>query len=201
MKLIFKVCELYRTLTELLAKEKVPSDKMLRSHHAVAFVRQDPMHNYIVDDDFKITYFDSELAAYSSNLCIGDTCYKAFCQRDKPCFECAAAKQAGGEASWSQYNNVFGRWVRVQRCPMAWDPSGNTLIRTEIVDHEMVDECERTIQVFEGQTVLAGGSDMHVPIMPRNIFLKEAARFVADHDDEAWCMVSVDILNFKLYNE
>ena len=66
---------------------------------------------YIIDDQYRIVYFNDKIRQTFPFLCCGERCYEALCREEEPCRDCPVAKDEA--KSGVLYNKVTQRWVEV----------------------------------------------------------------------------------------
>ncbi len=52
---------------------------------------------YVIDDNYKLLYVNDTFREYMSDICIGDTCYRAIMKKDSPCRSCQRCHVDEGE--------------------------------------------------------------------------------------------------------
>lgn len=87
---------------------------------------------YIIDEHFRIQYFNEEIARLYPNLTCGGYCYRELCQEDDVCRACAVLhKEQNGSM---HYNRVLGIWVEVNCAKVDWPGCGPcTMVITRMV--------------------------------------------------------------------
>lgn len=77
---------------------------------------------YIIDDNYRIVYFNTILQEKFPKLQCGDICYEKLCQEEGPCEYCPL-KQEDSEASVF-YNKVAKKWLEVGAGRIEWPGTG-----------------------------------------------------------------------------
>lgn len=77
---------------------------------------------YIIDDQYRIVYFNDKIRQTFPFLCCGERCYEALCREEEPCRDCPVAKDEA--KSGVLYNKVTQRWVEVSGGNIEWPGHG-----------------------------------------------------------------------------
>lgn len=77
---------------------------------------------YVIDDQYRIVYFNDKLKQTFPSLRCGDVCHKVMCREDEPCRDCPAAKDV--VKNGVLYNKVTKRWVEVSGGNIEWPGFG-----------------------------------------------------------------------------
>lgn len=77
---------------------------------------------FIIDQNFRIQYFNEGIARIYPNLSCGDYCYRDICDEDSICKHCAVVNNEENGSMY--YNRVLGLWVETNCVRIDWPGSG-----------------------------------------------------------------------------
>ena len=73
---------------------------------------------YIVDDHYRIVYFNHALGEVFPSLKMGELCYRALCGESAPCSDCPLGQEDGSDSIF--YNQLVDQWVEVNTGRIEW---------------------------------------------------------------------------------
>lgn len=77
---------------------------------------------YIVDDHYRIVYFNHALGEVFPSLKTGELCYRALCGESAPCSDCPLGQEDGSDSIF--YNQLVDQWVEVNTGRIDWPGEG-----------------------------------------------------------------------------
>ena len=77
---------------------------------------------YIVDDHYRIVYFNHALGEVFPSLKMGELCYRALCGESAPCSDCPLGQEDGSDSIF--YNQLVDQWVEVNTGRIDWPGEG-----------------------------------------------------------------------------
>ena len=77
---------------------------------------------YVVDNDYKIQYFNQTLKSKFPELRCGEYCYQALSAEDTPCEKCPLFEENADSVIF--YNKNLQRWVEVSTGQVDWPGAG-----------------------------------------------------------------------------
>ena len=77
---------------------------------------------YIVDDHYRIVYFNHALGEVFPSLKMGELCYRALCGESAPCSDCPLGQEDGSDSIF--YNQQVDQWVEVNTGRIDWPGEG-----------------------------------------------------------------------------
>lgn len=84
--------------------------------------KKDETAIYVIDQDYKIVYYNNALQAIYPELECGAYCYKILCHEEKPCENCPLQKDEQDEVVF--YNKWKQRWVHINAGVIEWPGVG-----------------------------------------------------------------------------
>lgn len=84
---------------------------------------QDKTRTYIVDENYRIVYFNEALKESFPDMKLQDYCYEALCREDSPCKNCPL-HNSEHDSGVIYYNKVIGKWITVHACQVDWPQVG-----------------------------------------------------------------------------
>ena len=159
------------------------------------------MSGYIIDENYRLLYFDERTKFRYPDLKAGDLCHKVFSQSDHPCEGCG--RYDPRKKKWRYYNKHCGLNLELEFCPMTGkDQEHCTLVLVEELDFCPVDEPEAAVCVPIGSDEEAiRRLDTLTGIFRYSAFTEYAGQMIRRYPEVRWCMMAIDIENFKLFNK
>lgn len=77
---------------------------------------------YIIDDDYRIVYFNSAVRERIPDMQNGDICYRKLCHNSSPCVGCPLTQ--GTDMASVFYNAGTRKWLEVEAARIEWPGSG-----------------------------------------------------------------------------
>ncbi|MBS5284398.1 MAG: EAL domain-containing protein [Clostridiales bacterium] len=150
---------------------------------------------YMIDDSYRLLYFNRALKKRFPELKKGDLCYQVLCGEEAPCKECPMAREESGMSLF--YNKLKKQWLEVGTGQLEWPgcETCNAVFVREI--------CEPVL--WEKERKSGGremtGADPITGLYRRNVFFRVAPLFLTEAEPGAFCLMSIDIEHFKLFND
>ena len=150
---------------------------------------------YMIDDSYRLLYFNRALKKRFPELKKGDLCYQVLCGEEAPCKECPMAREESGMSLF--YNKLKKQWLEVGIGQLEWPgcETCNAVFVREI--------CEPVL--WEKERKSGGremtGADPITGLYRRNVFFRVAPLFLTEAEPGAFCLMSIDIEHFKLFND
>lgn len=90
---------------------------------------------YVIDEDYRIVYFNETAKAVCPNLRVGITCYQGICNGDSPCSGCPGMKEDCSRILF--YDAVNRQWLELSSGQIEWPGRGRCwLMLFKIVDRQ-----------------------------------------------------------------
>ncbi len=77
---------------------------------------------FVVDDHYRIVYFNHALRQVFPSLKTGDLCYRSLCGEPAPCPDCPLGQEEGNDSIY--YNQLVDQWVEVSAGRIEWPGEG-----------------------------------------------------------------------------
>lgn len=126
---------------------------------------------YIVDDQYRIVYFNKNLKKIYPDIKNGDICYRVLCHENEPCERCGIHGENGEDTLF--FNKWIQEWVEVSYDKAEWPEHGELNI------------------------VIAKPFGMN----GKERFFQAASRYLREHEDINCSLVAIDIDQFKFFNK
>lgn len=151
---------------------------------------------YMIDNDYRLIYFNQTLREHFPDLKLGDRCYEMLCGEAKPCQNCPVFKEDSGVSML--YNKLRKKWLEIEAGQIDWPDRGgcNAVFVREIREPALWQREHKS-----GGRELSGGVDPMTGLYRRNVFFRVAPLFLAEAEPGQYCLMSVDIEHFKLFND
>ena len=90
---------------------------------------------YVIDEDYRIVYFNETAKAVCPNLRVGITCYQGICNGDSPCSGCPGMKEDCSRILF--YDAVNRQWLELSSGQVEWPGCGRCwLMLFKVVDRQ-----------------------------------------------------------------
>lgn len=126
---------------------------------------------YVVDDEYKLIYFNEKLLQIYPELKTGEYCYQALCNESTVCDNCPLRKEHMDETLF--FNKWLKIWINVNVAELDWPGHGHS------------------------RMLIAKPFEMH----GKAEFFATAAHYVKERPGVKFCLIAVDIEHFMLFNE
>lgn len=148
---------------------------------------------YIVDNDYRIIYFDKGLEQYFPRLETGKYCYECLRCEERPCQHCP---KKGNKRRSAVFCDALGKWLDVECIYLnREDKDAYTILNLKEVEEY-------------GTSIMENGiyTDIYIKdsvtgLLLKKYFMEQVSNYIKKHGVEGKCIVSMDIKQFKLYNE
>ena len=77
---------------------------------------------YVVDNEYRIAYFNEVLEHFYPDLQLGSPCYRELCGRTAPCPGCPLGATLGDKTLF--FNRLIQTWVEVEAADIEWPGLG-----------------------------------------------------------------------------
>ncbi|MDO4554159.1 MAG: EAL domain-containing protein [Lachnospiraceae bacterium] len=151
---------------------------------------------YVIDKDFHITHYNSEIKRIYPDLEIGDFCYKRLQEADSPCKVCPVTtlKKEG----LLFYNKCKGLWLDCMAAPLDLvTGKEDHVVICHTVTELREDQKEEALRLLEGEgperNTLTG-------LYNREVFFTKVETMLRASRPSEYCMIALDVDNLKLYN-
>lgn len=85
-------------------------------------IGSDQTRIYIIDDDYRIVYFNAAVRERVPDIQSGDICYRKLCHNNIPCAGCPLAKERDQASLF--YNAGTRKWLEMEAARIDWPGSG-----------------------------------------------------------------------------
>lgn len=143
---------------------------------------------YVVDDEYRLVYFNKRLAQRFPDIIKGSHCYRSLRSEVTPCADCPL--RIGSDHKTLSYNQVVRRWVETEVSDIEWPGEGSC----KILLCREVDAPELGAPMLEPYDKLTG-------LRTRMAFFGAVAELLSEQAGQPYCLMAVDIEHFKLFNE
>lgn len=158
---------------------------------------------YVVDEDFRIQYFNEVMAGLYPGLTCGGYCYQELCDEISICSNCAVVHEE--KRGNMYYNQVHGIWVEVNCTKVDWPGAGPcTMVIARMSPDQAKDlfcDMSHLAMMEQPDTVREHKLDSLTGLYWNISFFREAKCLLDRVRAEDYCLLALDIEHFKLYNE
>lgn len=156
---------------------------------------------YVIDKDYRIVYFNEELAKEYPDLKKGDICYDALCGECAPCASCPIYSSCQNSSVF--FNAKKRLLLEVDTAEVFWPEAGACSLILCRQIHEL--KSKQLPQPAAPSEKIGEASDFYynklTGLYRRFYFFRAAEEFLKSHTDRTYCLMAIDIEHFKLFNE
>ncbi|MEW4412890.1 bifunctional diguanylate cyclase/phosphodiesterase [Clostridium sp. AN503] len=141
---------------------------------------------YVIDDEYRLVYFNQVLQEKYPQAKTGDFCYERLCGEKQPCQVCPLARKSGSETLY--YNRLMKCWINIGTGDLAWPGKDRCHIILATSIHEDDALYEELLNPLTG-------------LYKRGAFFQKGEEFLDEASEGRYCLVAIDIEHFKLFND
>lgn len=168
---------------------------------------------YVIDDEYRLVYFNHLLKAKYPQVQEGDYCYERLCGETRPCHTCPLVRENCGESVF--YNKLLEGWVNVETGSLTWPGKGECRIILAAPVREgdalyedlnrisTYNELKSLMQLKRSENQDKGMDKLLDPLTGlyrRRVFFQMAESFLDDAVGQ-YCLAAIDIEHFKIFND
>lgn len=139
---------------------------------------------YVINNDFQIVYYNDELKCIDSELTNGQYCYEVVYGEESQCKRCPLREKNKGKSVI--FDRTQNKWLSVASVPIEMPGVGKCNV---ITSESMENESEGFLKESDNWCY------------NKKCFFSVAGEVLKNDVSVRWCMLSIDIENFKLFNE
>ena len=128
---------------------------------------------YIIDRNFRLVEFDKAVADLYPGIQVGDLCYRAIMNRDKPCTHCPIA-DFSDSPSVVYYDSFYDGFVEAAFCELTGGKFCVTRHKVGVESEHMKKQIERSIGFFDAYS--------HIFVATYYVDFKSGTYSVFNHD-------------------
>lgn len=163
-------------------------------------------NTYIIDEEYRLQYVSEGLSEKFPELRLGGVCYQEFRGHDQPCRNCPLAHKKRKTDMF--YNEDQQRWLKINTGEITWPGAKgcHVILASDIEEKELDELCRFVDMKKELMGRKSTGRDEKnrlTGLFSREPFFKQTEAFLQINDTSPgeYCLVTIDIEHFKLFNE